>query len=633
MLQGIASPMLGAASMKSEKPEVASGRKEAPGLARSSFEKALNEKINSTPTKPDSISGRKSSDERNPKSDKTESRMTSGRERKAENAETRVSKAPETKDKKATDEVNQRGTTKNSGQAEKKSSVRQQQLLEFMDSFESEFQISPTRLVESIAELSDADLLKSPVETVDKVIANLELPEEEEAKAKALYMALLMQNPPKETAPAMVGLPIAGASGSLQTEETLQRSLKATSYQQENLQKIDSINGKFWSSLAKDSAKPVADSSKLDAQAFEKLESNISLDEMMSKLNPETAKVSVFQNQALENALKPATTNIQTIEGAEAGVMTGAMAGAEQAMAAQLGTDGTAPGSASLKDLLGELQLANKEAEVALKDLLNKATDLGLVESPTEFMEQAMAEGQSQFQGESQGDSSSLLLSQGKESEMKLNSKKFDDFQNSLASLDIFGSRGLEMKPSQVAPMVGLAAQAGADKAEAMQKLVHSAQLLSTQGGGEMKVELNSQELGVVNLKVAMEDGKLSVHMAAQSEDAKKALESSLAELKTSLAAQKLSMDNVKIDVVDNAKMSSALQNQMNQGGGDPQQQTRQFWNQFHNNFGDNSRGDSWTEMTGIKSYARRRDPLAPLDAAPAPRAVDGKGSGLNLVA
>lgn len=632
MLQGIASPLVGAASVKSERPEKGFLKPEAQESARSSFQSALGEKLNRNQEKPDRASKEQERSGRFVKSERSEKPERPDR---SENKETKTSNLERSESKKATEDTQQRGTTKNSGQTEKKSSSKQQQLKEFMDSFESEFQVSPTRLVESIAELSDADLLKSPEETVDSVIANLGLPsEEDEEKAKAMYMALISKTSGPVVDSSMASKLALGNAESLQSQETLLRSMNADNIQQKNMQKIDSINGKFWNSLVKD--QKVSDGRKalegtgIDEQALKSLESNISLDEVMRSLESENIQINNLMKSLSDS--EGAIDSLSTEEKASvalAAALGVKLEGQEGAVAAR--HQAVSP-ERNLKDLLAELQSANKDAELAMKDLLNKAADAGIVDSNV-LAENTMSNSQSFSQDGTQGDSSSLM-SGGKDHDLKLNSKKFDDFQNSLANFDFFGNKAVDSKTLQAAPLAAAATSLQTDKAEAMQKIIQSAQLLTTQGGGEMKVELNSAELGVVNLKVAMADGKLSVHMAAQSDDAKKALESSLAELKTSLAAQKLSMDNVKIDVVDDTKMSSSLQNQLNQGGADQQhQQTRQFWNQFHNNFGDNGRNDSWTEMTGVKHYARRADPLAPLESAPSARSIEGKGSGLNLVA
>jgi flagellar hook-length control protein FliK len=137
-------------------------------------------------------------------------------------------------------------------------------------------------------------------------------------------------------------------------------------------------------------------------------------------------------------------------------------------------------------------------------------------------------------------------------------------------------------------------------------------------------------------MKVVVENGKVNVQMAAETAEAKKTLESGLSDLKNSLAAHKLSMDHVKIDVVNSANADNNLQNQTNQdqGGRD---QTRQFWNKFGENFGSSSQQrENFTDIPNLRGYPRKRtdEALEPVRSAGVNKyAAAGKGKGLNLVA
>ncbi|HWU44851.1 MAG TPA: hypothetical protein VN132_15470, partial [Bdellovibrio sp.] len=77
------------------------------------------------------------------------------------------------------------------GISKRKTASRQQAIKEFMDSFESEFQIPPTRLVEAMAQLDDSQLKESPEKTADAVIEQLGLDETQANKARAMYASLL----------------------------------------------------------------------------------------------------------------------------------------------------------------------------------------------------------------------------------------------------------------------------------------------------------------------------------------------------------------------------------------------------------------------------------------------------------
>lgn len=617
MLQGIASPIVGAAAMKPERTEKGINN-DLLQSSRSNFNNALQERLSKREVGKEQPQKLQNSEDRFSKSEKIKTEKNSpneGTSRSERNSE----------------QVGQKSTLKKSAQVEKKSSNRQHQLQEFMASFESEFKISPTRLVESIAELGESELSKSPEETADAVIAKLGLPPAEQAQAKAMYLQMLQI--PTETAAA--NLPELTPMEPMKTskigfEESLQRSANASQMQQKNISRIDMMNGKFWSAARAD-VKATTSEGSLDPAKFANLESNLNINELMAQLESGELKATQLTPELKHQLAAWGTENSPQASSELKAVLGDLNRQAEQ-------TELSPQIQAKLGDLLKELQVANEGAELALKDLDSKLATLANGDSQVSFEAFAGQDAwsaENSFTGQNEGSEQSQLNDSATNPDaLKENSKKFDEFQSSLQNFEIFGSKGLDSKSVNVNGNMGLQMSSQAEKAEATQKLINSAQLLATQGGGEMKVELNSQELGVVNLKVAMNEGKLNVEMSAQSDEAKKVLESSLAELKTSLAAQKLSMDNVKIDVVETAKNASDLQNNLNQGGQEQQQQqTRQFWNQFRNNFGDSTRGDSWSEMTGIKSYARQRDPLAPLEVASKPREVQGRGNGLNLVA
>jgi flagellar hook-length control protein FliK len=62
-------------------------------------------------------------------------------------------------------------------------SQRQKAILKFMDSFESEFGVPPTRIVEAMANLDTAKQAASPEETADQVIGQLDLDDQDSDQA------------------------------------------------------------------------------------------------------------------------------------------------------------------------------------------------------------------------------------------------------------------------------------------------------------------------------------------------------------------------------------------------------------------------------------------------------------------
>lgn len=78
--------------------------------------------------------------------------------------------------------------------------------------------------------------------------------------------------------------------------------------------------------------------------------------------------------------------------------------------------------------------------------------------------------------------------------------------------------------------------------------LVAQARVLAQAGGGEVKMALKPEGLGEVTLKVRVIDGQVSVQMTANTDHAKKLIESGIEELRSGLASQHLQVEALKID-------------------------------------------------------------------------------------
>jgi flagellar hook-length control protein FliK len=92
--------------------------------------------------------------------------------------------------------------------------------------------------------------------------------------------------------------------------------------------------------------------------------------------------------------------------------------------------------------------------------------------------------------------------------------------------------------------------------------IVGHTQMLLKNGGGEMKVKLSPEGLGDLNLKVKMVDGQVNVEMVTASDEAKKLLEKGLADLKESLASNKLNLESIKIESTKESASQLAQQQQ-----------------------------------------------------------------------
>lgn len=157
------------------------------------------------------------------------------------------------------------------------------------------------------------------------------------------------------------------------------------------------------------------------------------------------------------------------------------------------------------------------------------------------------------------------------------------------------------------------------DRLNNIEKLSTAAESLAIRGGGEVKVVLAPEGLGSIQLKVSVHEGRVQVEMKTDNKESQKLLESSLGDLRHSLASQSLSVDSVKVDLGNDFSHKESNQQAFNQShlqsdlGRD---QARQFMNQFReeNLF----QRQSLFEPPGFKSYRNQReDSVDPVSTTP----------------
>lgn len=192
--------------------------------------------------------------------------------------------------------------------------------------------------------------------------------------------------------------------------------------------------------------------------------------------------------------------------------------------------------------------------------------------------------------------------------------------------------------PAAAGSLGALSMLSAQERQENIQNILNGAKILLKDGGGEMKVQMSPEGMGPVELKVSMQDGRLNVEMATESREAKKLIESQMTDLKMGLAAQKLAVDSVKVDVVHKLNTDSNTQNFTNMNSNQHQQsqeQMRQLWNQFSDQFGSQNRRNSYFDVKSPSDSPAKKDALNPVGTSSkaSPRRIEGKGEGLNLVA
>lgn len=178
--------------------------------------------------------------------------------------------------------------------------------------------------------------------------------------------------------------------------------------------------------------------------------------------------------------------------------------------------------------------------------------------------------------------------------------------------------------------------EAGADamKDENIREIMNQAKYLVTKGGGEMTVRMTPEGMGEVQLKVALENGKINIEMNSQDKSVKKMIEESLSDLKSSLASHQMRVEHVKINNVtavdtNNQSQFQSDANSSNSSFQNRQQQEMNFQNMANSNSG---RGGHQQER-GSSSYQTVQAPTVKPVAKANAYVAANKGSSINMVA
>ncbi len=566
---------------------------------------------------------------------------------------------------------------------EKKASLARQKAIEkFMDSFESEFGIAPTRLVEAMATLPAEELNSNPEQTVDSVLAQLDLSEEQEDQAKQMYLTLLSDLTRIDQAAATPKLMPATPAPMFPTH-TKERFMAAQEKKSVLNRSLDQLNDRFWLRSAPPAVPVHTDEdmaptrTNVDPWIQEEMAENLDMrqslmvDDLGMPLKPERPTPGVVipdEFETLENEvpaqdlpLVPVPMRSQSQpQSALMEKMRQAMRAEEQSILKPREQIPFSPPSALTRTIAAQkaLHAALKESpayQMALADSEDMETEES-VENWNQIDPQADVTGM-KTEGPLPTDlpmEKAVLGMSPKGQQMQSEKFQFDQqvdpkmdpkmavktsFKKTLDSLDSLPHPSLQRAetlnssaPLEAAP--AFTVRGPADNDANIRQIMNQAQYLIKKGGGEMKVEMSPEGLGALQMKVVVNDGRVNLQMATESKEAKQVIESSLSDLKSTLAAHKLSVDQVKVDVVGSTNTENSAQNSQSQQ--QPRDNgTRQFWQQFQENFGNRSQRDGYFELPAAKGYApKKRDPLAPIESeSRVSRKAEGKGNGLDLVA
>lgn len=491
-----------------------------------------------------------------------------------------------------------RSVAKSEGKANSSGGLteRQRVMQEFMASMESELGIPPEEVVAAISKLSPRDMLRAPEETVTEVLHNLNLSEEDSERAAVLYLGMLtqLQELPREQMVSAVPT----HSKSYMAENLF---LTPQEKKQALNKSIDQMNDQFF----------------MRDLGFKPLPTERIAPEASGDLN----------EKLLQQMQKP----------------TSELAPKDEELLRRLMQAGSAAGAVA-KVLEESPQVQETlEMEQKINSFKPEVSEIGAsLETPVSMMGSQLGAESSMEQGFS-GEASQGEVIEGLSQEISAkdaSAAKFADLvQNPRAETSAVRA---ESVPAMA--MMSPRGEVNGEQEANIAHIMNQAKYMIKKGGGEAKVTMSPEGLGQLQLRVMVNEGKVNIEMNAETNEAKKMLESSLGDLKSSLASQRLAVDSIKVDVGNRTGQESGFSNQP----GDQQRQSdmsdsqrdqaRNLFNMLRDE-GMAGRRGGFYETPGYKAYkgkSQEIEPLQPADSAKVQSkrwAGTGRGSTVDLVA
>ena len=527
---------------------------------------------------------------------------------------------------------------------------KQKVMVDFMVQMQDRLGVKPEQIVQAMADLSEQELSRKPESTTNLVLNKLNLKGDDRKEAALLYQNMLNETAVAEISTQMQQATVTPENVQVLSAKELRERAMSTS--------LDNMNQRFFVKNQNEKQKLNQDqmaaslaagmpgmAQEVKPAANQMQEQIVSerkpVSQMMDSffVNPRNAELPnspveakplaneqvVVPQQKMESVqpflqdLKPATlesTNAFDMSamdgGAQALTLTPPQYGLPKVNESIEDSGLEADGGADMVESFGKTQ------ELTPQDRFNmeKSKDTG--------SEPKKEKDNDKYKGDSQ-----LVKARGQESHKA--------FENTLRQ-DVQPNEQQPVKASAPAASTQFVQNSDNSRSEHIQNIqniMDRAEVLVTQGGGEMKVQLNPQNLGQVHLKVTVEEGKVNVQMITESEQAKKVLESGMRELKADMAQNNLRLDGLKVDLSHNPSSD------FKQGQDQPNMQ-QDMAREFARNFlGQNREDRQWQREQFLSepiprnnsNYAKQRIDDVRTDAPQQSLGAKGKSKRLNVVA
>lgn len=476
-------------------------------------------------------------------------------------------------------------------------------VLKFMDSMESELGIEPEKMLQAMKSLQNSESqATTPEESMAQTLVTLDLPSEDVERAAELYAEL------------MVGLEAAGSKGpkpfpvsamnfQVMTKEQIRKS--------ELESNLNQMRSTFFG------AAPAFDQPSKAVQSNTIQEPSTHIPDLMNlKDQPQVSKNQSGELSALEQFK-----------------MRGKVDGDGDSLNAMVGLMEKPKPSQ-------QLQLQQLAAQMQMQGKNQKMNQVG--SNQFSELQQATEQSNQMLNGLNveNSNSSAMFSSAGQQSQSGMD---FQQFSTDAQSQDLGQQVGEEGNSffvptsttasttagSKAAVSLGPQISGEAVEVQNVQDIVDQAQVMVRKGGGAMKVKLNPNGLGEVNLKVDVQDGKVNIQMVTEHSEAKKALEKGITELKSNLAQQKLNIETVNVDLSSDLSQNGSEQDQ--------EASAREYARDFMGKMRDGSQSFQQDFVsTPFQSYFQQDreeiEPLEPASASSTPTRSKGS-SRLHLVA
>ncbi len=465
---------------------------------------------------------------------------------------------------------------------------RAQLFSQFMDSLEGELGISRSEFAMAMKNLNPNEQKKTPLETIGDVVNQLQIPKEDRLKVANMYLAFLFSLEKKETAQIKM---------KDQTDQLIPQQVIADVklLGKNNLEQNDAMMNKF--------------STLQDLQA--KTEQN--------QILPQKIEPTMQQSSQQTFQQVTAQADNQTSEEEEVAIVP--LQAASESEFKTIGKQPKAVAAYPQAQAVKEKDKMESALDTDAESNLNQSgflDNMNFTAAPkiSTAIAGKIAEVPNQSSAAAKANENQFLIGQRSQAEIVGVETAGQDSSSQTDKKNEFNQNGKGLQtfalPKNQEPFTDFKAAAPHIDAN-VQNILDRAQVLAKQGGGEMRVQLSPEGLGEIRLRVSMVAGKIEVQMTADNPEARKLIETHWGDLRHRLDAQSMSIDKLQIDSPVSASSSGQRGQDLASNHNSQRDNTRQFWNQFQDNFGNRSQREGFAELPNIKSYGREIKPLEPI--------------------